>query len=382
MLKTKKTQKSKIGDSVSTEAVLKLPKLDTESQQREAVVKGRSLPPIPASVSRRNFCYKIASCGIVGGILASTLREKSDRPKIFANETTQTTTTTTTTTQTSGARTGNLIGVSTYSFWHFEKEEVPIEKCIDLAAKFGFDAVEILEVQMTKRDPKTIAEIKRQTLSRGLFLCGLSTHQTFVSPDSEIRQTNIDKTKQSIELAHNLGIPTIRVNTGRWSTTKTFDDLMKNRGVEPPLEGYTDEDGFPWVIDSFRKLVPFAEAAGVVMGLENHWGLGSTPEGVLKIVDAVNSPYLQVTADTGNFFEDYYAKFEKLVPKAVLVQTKTYFGGGKWYSLEIDYDKIAEILQKHNYRGFISLEFEGNEPPEIAVPKSLSMLRSKFKFKK
>jgi sugar phosphate isomerase/epimerase len=325
------------------------------------------------NVSRRNFCYKIASCGIVGGILASELNEKSDSQKLFANETTQPIN--------SGERTGNLIGVSTYSFWHFQKENVPIEKCIDLAAKFGFDAVEILEVQMTKKDPKTIAQLKRQTLSRGLFLCGLSTHQTFVSPDPKIRQLNIDKTKQSIELAHNLGIPTIRVNTGRWGTTKDFDELMKNRGIEPPLAGYKDEDGFPWVIESFEKLVPFAEDAGVVMGLENHWGLGSTPEGVLKIVNAVNSPQLQITADTGNFLEDYYTKFDKLIPKAVLVQTKTYFGGGVWYSLDIDYDKIAAILQKHNYRGFISLEFEGNEPPEIAVPKSLSMLRSKFKFK-
>ncbi|MDR1484641.1 MAG: sugar phosphate isomerase/epimerase [Planctomycetaceae bacterium] len=324
-------------------------------------------------VSRRNFCYKIFGCGITGGILANLTSEQPNNQKIFANETTQT--------LNSGARTGNLIGVSTYSFWHFRNENVPIEKCINYAAKFGFDAVEILEVQMTKKDSKTIAEIKRQTLSLGLFLCGLSTHQTFLSPDKKIRQENIDKTKQSIELAHNLGIPTIRVNTGRWGTSKNFDELMSHRGVEPPLSGYKNEDGFPWVIESFERLVPFAQSAGVVMGLENHWGLGSTPEGVLKIVDAVDSPYLRITADTGNFLEDYYTKFDKLIPKTVLVQTKTYYGGGKWYSLDIDYDKIAAILQKHNYRGFISLEFEGNENPETAVPKSLNLLRSKFKFK-
>jgi sugar phosphate isomerase/epimerase len=323
------------------------------------------------NISRRNLFYKMAGCGITGGLLTNLASEQLSCQKIFADETTITK---------SGARTGNLIGVSTYSFWHFQKEKVPIEKCINLAANYGFDAVEILEVQMTKKDPKTIAEIKRQTLSLGLFLCGLSTHQTFLTPDKKIRQENIDKTKQSIELAHNLGIPTIRVNTGRWGTSKNFDELMKNRGIEPPLSGYKDEDGFPWVIESFQKLVPFAEEAGVVMGLENHWGLGSTPEGVLKIVDAVDSPYLRVTADTGNFFEGYYEKFDKLIPKAVLVQTKTYYGGGVWYSLEIDYNKIAAILQKHNYRGFISLEFEGNEPPETAVPKSLAMLRSKFKF--
>ncbi|MDR1477410.1 MAG: hypothetical protein LBJ00_00535 [Planctomycetaceae bacterium] len=36
--------------TVYTQAVLKFLKLDTQAQQREAVVQGRSLSPIPASV--------------------------------------------------------------------------------------------------------------------------------------------------------------------------------------------------------------------------------------------------------------------------------------------------------------------------------------------
>ena len=39
--------------------------------------------------------------------------------------------------------------------------------------------------------------------------------------------------RRRIELAYSLGIPTMRVNTGRWRTTKDFDELMKNRGIEP-----------------------------------------------------------------------------------------------------------------------------------------------------
>ncbi len=37
----------------------------------------------------------------------------------------------------------NPIGVSTYSFWQFNgpREDVPIEKCIDQAARMGFDGV-------------------------------------------------------------------------------------------------------------------------------------------------------------------------------------------------------------------------------------------------
>jgi sugar phosphate isomerase/epimerase len=132
------------------------------------------------------------------------------------------------------------------------------------------------------------------------------------------------------------------------------------------------------VIDSFEQLAPIAEKLGVIMGLENHWGLGRTAEGVLRVVKGVDSPWLQVTVDTGNFLEDQYTQLDAIAPLAVLVQAKTYFGGGTWYTLDIDYDKVAAILKKHHYRGYISLEFEGKEHYETAVPKSLELLRKAF----
>jgi len=202
----------------------------------------------------------------------------------------------------SGARKGNPIAVSTYSFWRFRKDtKLKIEQCIDLAAKMGFDAVEVLEIQMHRRDNAYLQMLKRRAFLNGLSLCGLSTHQDFVSPDADSRRKNIERTIASIELAYRLGIPTMRVNTGRWGTSKSFDALMKNRGIEPPLAGYTDDDAFPWVIESLEKCLPVAERCGVVLGLENHWGLGRTPQGVLRIVDAIDSPWLRVTMDTGNF---------------------------------------------------------------------------------
>lgn len=272
----------------------------------------------------------------------------------------------------------NRIAVSTYSFWHFREEKMPIEACLDKAAAMGFDGVEILHVQMTDESNEYLQRLKRQAFVNGLDLCGFSTHQSFLFPDREKRQQNIDHTIQCIELAYRLGIPTMRVNTGRWGTSKSFDELMKNRGIEPRLEGYTDEDGFGWVIDSLEKCLPKAEECGVLLGLENHWGLGRTPQGVLRVVRAIDSPWLQVTLDTGNFLEDPYDRLEQLAPHAVLLQAKTYYGGGEWYSLDLDYARIAAIMRKHDYRGYVSLEFEGKEDPDTAVPKSLALLRKAF----
>lgn len=282
----------------------------------------------------------------------------------------------------SGARKTSPIILSTYSLWRFRKDELrDMNKCIDLADEFGFDGVEILLYQIEQNDlisHSKLMSFKRRALLLGLPLIGMSTHQGFVTPDREKRQHNIDRTIGQIELAYKLGIPTMRVNTGRWGTSKSFDDLMKNRGIEPPLEGYTDEDGFPWVIDALAECVKVAKKCGVVLGLENHWGLGLTPEGVLRIVNAIDSPWLQITTDTGNFLEDPYGRLEKMADKTCLVQAKTYYGGGQWYSLDLDYPRIASILREHNYRGYVSLEFEGMEDYRTAIPKSLELLRGAF----
>lgn len=283
-----------------------------------------------------------------------------------------------------GGRTTNPIGISTYSLWRFKNDEFKdVTKCIDFAADAGFDGVEILLYQISQTEllsNSALQAIKRRSLVHGLPLYGMSTHQGFVSPDPEVRRMNIELTCGQMELCYKLGIPTMRVNTGRWGTSKDFDTLMANRGIEPPLPGYTEEDGYPWVIDALERCLPTAEKCGVTLGLENHWGLGLTPEGVLRIVDAINSPYLQVTLDTGNFLEDPYTKLQKLADKTVLLQAKTYYGGGEWYTLELDYQKIAKILRDANYRGWISLEFEGKENYKTAIPKSLELLRNAFKI--
>ena len=270
-------------------------------------------------------------------------------------------------------------GVSTYSFWQFRKDPSPIEECIDRAARMGFDGVEILQVQMgDDQSNARLQRLKRRAHALGLALMGFSTHQGFVNPDKAVRDDNVAKTLNSIDTAYRLGIPTMRINTGRWGTSKNFDELMANKGIEPNLPGHTDEEGFGWVIESIERLLPRAEECGVVLGLENHWGLGRTAAGVMRIVEKIDSPWLRVTLDTGNFLEDSQAQMERLAPACCLVQAKTYDGGGKWYTLDIDYAWVAKLLASHGYQGWISLEFEGQADPEVAVPASLARLREAF----
>ncbi|MBM3738098.1 MAG: sugar phosphate isomerase/epimerase [Acidobacteria bacterium] len=272
----------------------------------------------------------------------------------------------------------NKLGVSTYSYWHFKTEKYPVEKVLDDAARLGFDGVEILHRQMRDETPGYVNQLKRQAFALGLDLYMLSIHQNFVSPDAAVRRQNVDHTRRCIDLAASLGIPCIRLNSGRWGTIPKFDDLMKVKGNEPPLTGYTNSNALDWCIDSIQQCLPHAERAGVVLALENHWGLTTDPANVIRIWKAVNSPWLGVNLDTGNYAGDPYPGIELLAPHASIVQAKTYSGGGEWYTLDLDYKRIAGILRKHNFRGWVSLEMEGKQDPAVAVPKSLEVLREAF----
>lgn len=270
------------------------------------------------------------------------------------------------------------LGISSYSFWHFRGPKYPIETVIERASALDVPGVEILHRQMESEEPDYCQRLKRHAFLHGVDLIGLSIHQNFVSPDADKRQEQIDHTIHCIELAHELGIPSIRLNSGRWGTVESFDELMALRGEEPPLPGYTEDDAFDWCAECIEKCLPRAESLGVLLALENHWGLTRHPEGVLCLVNAFNSPWLGVLMDTGNFLEEPYDRLEQMAPHAVYVHAKTYFGGGEWYTLDLDYTRIAALLKRVGFHGYLSLEFEGKADPETAVPESIALLRAAF----
>jgi len=316
-------------------------------------------------MNRRNF-FTATAC--LGGALALGARAQDNHPTAAS------------------PRKRIKLGIATYSYWHFRDPKVSIETVIDKAAEIGVDGVDILHRQMDlpEREPLTAAHraylqrLKRQAFRNGIALVCLSTHQSFINPDPAMITRDVEHTKKCIDICHELGVPCLRINTGRWNTIGDFDELMRQRGIEPILPGHTEEEGFKWCIDGIERCLPKAEESGVMLALENHWGLARTPEGQLRILNSIKSPWFGALMDTGNFLEDPYDKLKLIAPKTVYVQAKTYYGGGEWYTLDLDYPRIAKILADANYSGYVSLEFEGKENPDIAVPKSVAMLREAF----
>jgi sugar phosphate isomerase/epimerase len=269
------------------------------------------------------------------------------------------------------------LGTSTYSYWHFTKEVTPIEYVLEQANELGLAGVEILHRQMASEDNSYLQTLKRRAFELGLDLYNLSIHQDFVWAEAEERQKQIDHTLRCIDLAHEMGIPSIRVNSGGWRKSGSFDDLIQAKGWVDPWEGYTHDDGFKWAIDAIEACLPHAEKRGVMLLLENHWGLTTTPEGMLRIIDTIDSPWLKAILDMGNFLftADMYEAYAKIAPYVALLHAKTYFGGGTWYSLDLDYTRIFRTVLDAGFSGYVSIEMEGADPATTAVPQSIAVLK-------
>lgn len=112
--------------------------------------------------------------------------------------------------------------------------------------------------------------------------------------------------------------------------------------------------------------------------LENHWGLTTTVNGMLRIIETINSPWLRAILDMGNFYfePDMYAAMQTIAPHVWLAHAKTYPGGGTVFTLDLDYARIFRMLLDAGFAGYVSLEMEGHEPAETAVPKSIAMLET------
>jgi L-ribulose-5-phosphate 3-epimerase len=275
------------------------------------------------------------------------------------------------------------LAISSYSFNRFgagpEADAMPtfrqmLERCNEL----GIDGIELLGVHFPSTDREALNQLKQDAARLGVQIVAVSAHHNFVDPDPIERRKNIDIISHWVDVADALGAPIVRAFGGRWNTAANFEVLMANRGFEPPLSGYTDDDGYGWSIEAFQIASYCAGRKGVTLALENHWGFTATAVGVKRILHGTNSPWLKVALDTGNFnySDDQYAEMAELAPEAIVVHAKTYFGGGQYYDAGLDYPRIGDVLRAAGYRGYVSIEFEGKAHPDQGIPQSVELVRT------
>lgn len=146
-----------------------------------------------------------------------------------------------------------------------------------------------------------------------------------------------------------------------------------------PKDGLAKDEMVDNIIDGFKKAVKIAEEYDVILALENHGMLVNDGPTLVKIVEGVNSPYLRITMDTGNFcwagnsVDSAYKYFKQVSPYATNVHLKDFVYENdevKFVPLGeglLDFRRIFKTLDDSGYTGSILCEYEGVGDPRVLI---------------
>ena len=262
------------------------------------------------------------------------------------------------------------IGLAAYSFRSFFRHSdrgpignVPDDRRISMldfvsyCSDQGLDGAEVTSYFFDSLEKDYLLSLKRHAFVRGVALSGTAVGNNFCLPKGERRDAEIKMVKEWIDRAAIMGTPHIRIFAG------TPGDL-------------SFKEARALCVESTKECCDHAGERGVFLGLENHGGIVAERDVLLGIVDEVNHPWLGINLDSGNFHtDDPYRDLELCAPLAVNVQIKTEMKPKDKPAEPMDMNRIASILKKSGYQGFVVLEHEANEDPWIHVPKHLAAMR-------
>jgi sugar phosphate isomerase/epimerase len=234
-----------------------------------------------------------------------------------------------------------------------------LEKFIDFCADQDLDGTELTAYYFPKDITNDyLMSLKERTFRLGLDISGTAIGNDFCLPEGEARQQNLKMCREWIDHSAVLGAPVIRIFAGKIPA------------------GDSEENARQRCIEGINESLDYAATKGVCLALENHGGITSTPEQMLRIIQGVkSSPWFGVNFDGGNFrTDDPYRDLAKIAPYATNAQIKVEVTPGGKKELA-DLGKVVKILKDATYRGFLVLEYEAEEDPFVAIPRHLKTLR-------
>ena len=231
-----------------------------------------------------------------------------------------------------------------------------LERC---ATDLKVRGVELQDIHFPQTRPAYLQTIHRTARDLNLAIIGVGVHNDFGRVDPTIRQSEMVKVKQWVEVAEQLGAPLVRVFAGY-------------------PEGGPAQRGARWaaMIDCLREVAAYAGHAGVRLGLENHNHGAFTPTAseYLRVLEEVKSPYLVPLLDTGNY-TDGWSSLERTLGIAAHVHAKFWKPAADGSDERVDYARIIPGLRAAGYDGWVSFEYEAEEPEATGIPRTLAYLK-------
>jgi len=216
------------------------------------------------------------------------------------------------------------------------------------AKKFGIHAVEYVN-QFFKdkaKDNVYLRELLMRSKDNGVknVLIMVDGEGPLGSTDAKERNQAVENHYKWVEAAKFLGCHAIRVN----AAGKGTPEAVKTAAIE-----------------GLGKLSEFAATYQINVIVENHGGISSHGDWLSAVLRGVGRSNCGSLPDFGNFYEyDRYRGVEDLMPFAKGVSAKANVFDDQGNESNIDYFRMLQIVKKAGYRGYIGIEYEGDQLSE------------------
>lgn len=239
----------------------------------------------------------------------------------------------------------------------------PPDKVVKALADLGYDGIEWTTAHFSAADPGKARRAVELTREAGLEVSRIMAHEDFVCLDERERERRIDGVVGVVQLAGELGVPTVGSMTGPapW-------DAKAPRIPEDIAEG----EAWEMALDAHRRIAAAAEKSGTTISSEGVFGmLAHDFYSHRYLLDRVPSPALGVNFDpshgilSGNF--DIGWLIDQWGPKILHCHLKDAVGisqrpGEFIFPLlgegRVDWTAFFRGLAERGYDGFASVEFE------------------------
>src|SRR5215472_17509586 len=166
---------------------------------------------------------------------------------------------------------------------------------------------------------------------------------SFYDADPGVRKQAVAHAKQFVDVAVQIGSPSVRVHINRAKNSKP--DVARTA-------------------ESLRELVDYATGKNVVVNLENDDLVSEDAFFIVKVIDAVNHHYLHGLPDfansmmSGNPDFDYRALTAMFQHAYNICHVKDGEADDQGKYISIDMQKSFDILKTNGFRGYCSMEYD------------------------
>ena len=254
-------------------------------------------------------------------------------------------------------------GCCAYSYRKYlEHGPMTMEEFIVSAVELEIDGVDVTTYYLKSTDPSYLVAnpsylygLRRLAFRHGVLFSGAAIGTNMCQPDPAKRAAELDKIKKWLDASELLGASHLRVFGG-----------------EVP-KGASDEQGIGWVVETMKPACDYAATKGITLGIESHGGITSKAANILEILRRVDSPFAGCNLDISNFPEDPYTQIEACIPYATHTHIRDFYGEPR---KPLDLERVWKLFAAGGYKGFTSVEYEGEEEPKTGVPKLLAWVKA------